>query len=135
MNEHVRTKYFDYLPLFGRFGITLIFIVNGLYKALEFNFSISLLVEKGFSVPEFFLVLSVAIELIGGIMVLIGYRTRPVAFIMSVYLILATFIYHPIWADMNNYVDFSKNLAIIGALMLLAYHGPGPKSVDTYHSS
>ena len=123
----------EYLPLFGRFGISLIFIIEGLYKALEYNVSIGILEEKGFPIPFIFLICSILIEVLGGLAIVIGYKTSSAAYILSLYLIVVTAFLHPIWSDMTNYSGFVKNLAIIGGLFFLAYYGSGPKSVDTYY--
>ena len=120
----------DFLPLLGRFGISLIFVVNGLYKALEFNESVELLQSKFLPFTAVLITISIVIELLGGLLIVIGYKVKVTASAMSVYLLITTVVFHPVWKDMENFMDFSKNLAIIGGLCLLAYYGSGPKSID-----
>lgn len=127
-----RVVIWDTLPIFGRFGLSLVFLVNGMHKGLEFKDYILNFNNDNIPLPELFLVLSLIIEILGGILVMIGYKVRKAALVMSAYLIIATFVYHPIWLDMNFFIDFVKNVAIIGGLLTLAYHGPGPRSVDTF---
>ncbi|HAW51454.1 MAG TPA: hypothetical protein DCX54_03855 [Flavobacteriales bacterium] len=122
----------EYLPLFGRMGISLIFILLGLEKCLDFDRSVQYLNDHGFPAVDFVLVLFVIIEFIGGILVLIGYHVKITALIMAIYLFLITLIYYPIWTDLVYYQDFIKNLAITGGLLTLSYFGGGPKSLDGY---
>ena len=123
----------EYLPLFGRFGLTLILIVNGLHKALEFSDFLLILESKGLPFSKIPLILAILIELIGGLAIVIGYKTKETASIVAVYLIVVTIFIHPIWQDMSFFSDFVKNLAIIGGFVLLAHYGAGSKSIDTNH--
>ena len=122
----------EYLPLLGRGCISLIFVVEGLHKLLEFNEFTLILVSKNLPIPEFLLLIVIIIELFGGIMLMLGYKTKIFALAMAIYLIIATFVFHPIWIDLSYFTDFVKNIAIIGALLTLLYHGPGPKSMDAH---
>ena len=123
----------EYLPLLGRGGIALIFVVQGLHKIMEFPEVMLELQGKSLPLAGLILVFVIIIELLGGIMIMLGYKTKFCASVMSVYLILVTCIFHPIWLDLSYFSDFVKNIAIIGALFTLAYHGSGPKSMDSHH--
>lgn len=112
--------------------MSLVFLVNGMHKGLEFKDYVLNFDNSNIPFPEFLLVLSVIIEILGGLMVMIGYKVRRTALVMSVYLIITTFVFHPVWLDMIFFMDFVKNVAIIGGLLTLAYHGAGPRSVDTF---
>ena len=122
----------DYIALIGRFGLTLIFIVNGLHKALEFSDSADLISEKGFPIASVFIAGSIIIELAGGILILIGYMVKPTALIMCMYLVITTIVFHPVWGDAISFMDFVKNTAIAGGLLTLYHHGAGPKSIDSH---
>lgn len=108
------------------------FLVNGMHKGLEFKDYVLNFQNNNIPLPELLLVLSVIIEILGGILVMIGFKVRRTALVMSAYLVITTFVFHPVWLDMNFFMDFVKNLAIIGGLLTLAYHGAGPRSVDTF---
>lgn len=127
-----RVVIWDTLPIFGRFGLSLVFLVNGMHKGLEFKDYVLNFQNNNIPLPELLLVLSVIIEILGGILVMIGFKVRRTALVMSAYLVITTFVFHPVWLDMNFFMDFVKNLAIIGGLLTLAYHGAGPRSVDTF---
>jgi putative oxidoreductase len=121
----------EYLPLFGRMGISLVFILLGLEKCMDFTNSTELLNALGFPAAAFLLVISIVIEFVGGFLVLIGYRVKIVAVIMAIYLLIVTSVFHPVWTDLIHFQDFVKNLAITGGLLTLAYYGGGPKSLDS----
>jgi putative oxidoreductase len=76
-----------------------------------------------------------AIELFGGLAILIGVKTRWVAWAFVVYVIIVTALGHPFWtmdgaARAANQANFYKNLAIMAAYLLLAITGAGRYSVD-----
>jgi putative oxidoreductase len=76
-----------------------------------------------------------AIDLFGGLLVLVGYKTRIAAVVLIIFVILTIFFAHPFWTFEGapraaNQVQFYKNLVIIGALLMLFVHGPGRYSLD-----
>ena len=89
----------------------------------------------GMAPPTWFGYLIATIQLLGGLAILIGFRTRWVAYAFAVYLVLVVFFAHNFW-DMSgaarggNMAHFYKNLAIMGGFLLLALQGPGRYSVD-----
>ncbi|MGC2823147.1 MAG: DoxX family protein [Pseudolabrys sp.] len=76
-----------------------------------------------------------AIDLFGGLLMLVGYQTRWAAIILIVFVVLTLIFAHPYWtfdgpSRAANQVQFYKNLAIIGALLFLIVLGPGRYSLD-----
>jgi len=119
----------------GRVLVTLIFLVVGYNKLTHFAATAAILASLKIPFPRFATVVAILIELVGGISVLVGFKTRFWAWIMFLYLIPVTFLIHSFWkmagaerADIM--IHFLKNLSILGALLLLAAYGPGPLSVD-----
>src|ERR1044071_466789 len=76
------------------------------------------------------------IALVGGGSVLLGYRARFGALLLLVFLVPVTLVMHKFWglADpqmaMLQKAPFMKNTSLIGACLLLMYHGSGPYSLD-----
>lgn len=71
---------------------------------------------------------------VGGIMLLIGYRTTIASVFLLIYYIPITFIIHSWWNDpiemqREGAIDFMQNMAIVGGLLLLISHGSGQYSV------
>lgn len=77
----------------------------------------------------------IAVEILGGLLILVGWKTRIVAWIMAVFTIGTAVLGHAFWglegAQMNNQLtQFLKNFAIAGGFLLLAWAGPGRYSLD-----
>jgi putative oxidoreductase len=81
-------------------------------------------------------VLSIVVELGGAILLIIGWKTRWVAWALVIFVVAATFLAHRFWEfsdpgqAMNQRNHFLKNFAIAGGLLILAAFGPGPASAD-----
>ncbi len=93
------------------------------------------MVAGGMAPPTWFGYVIATIQLVGGLAILVGFRTRWVAYAFVVYLILVVFFAHNFWdmqgaARGGNMAHFYKNLAIIGGFLLLAMQGPGRYAVD-----
>ena len=74
-------------------------------------------------------------EIIGGLMVMTGFLTRPGAVLLVLYLVPVTIIMHGFWNAAGQertmqFVQFMKNLSIIGGLLMIVAFGPGKWSVD-----
>src|SRR5690349_7796826 len=121
--------------LVGRFLIGAIFLNAGLRKLLAFGATAGYFSKLGFPAPELFTVLAIAIEVGGSILLIIGWRTRWVAWLLALFVLIAAFAAHRFWqfdaAQYGNQMNhFMKNLAIIGGLLFVASFGPGSASLD-----
>lgn len=123
------------LPLLGRALISAIFIVAGIRKALFYAGTVGYFTKLGFPMPEAMVVLAIVVEVIGGIFLLIGFKTRMTAWLLFLLTVIATFAAHRFWefepAQFNNQLNhFLKNMAVLGGLVYCAAYGPGRSSVD-----
>jgi putative oxidoreductase len=89
----------------------------------------------GLAAPVVVAYLVAAIDLFGGLLILVGYQTRWAAMILIAFVVLTLIFAHPFWtfdgpSRAANQVQFYKNLAIIGALLFLVVLGPGRYSLD-----
>lgn len=121
--------------LAGRILIGAIFLNAGLRKVLGFAGTIGYFTKLGFPAPEVFTVLAIIIEVGGAILLIVGWKTRWVAWLLSLFVLIAAFAAHRFWEfDAAQYANqmnhFLKNLAIIGGLLFVASFGPGSISVD-----
>jgi putative oxidoreductase len=80
--------------------------------------------------PDLLVWLVIAIELGGALLILIGWKTRVVAWVMAIFTVATALIGHKFWVDPSQATQFLKNLAIAGGFIMLAYAGPGRLSVD-----
>lgn len=81
-------------------------------------------------VPALLLPLVIATEVLGGLAVLIGFKTRIAAFLLAGFTLLAAFFFHSDFTDQMQNILFMKNIAIAGGLLLLVSHGAGGFSID-----
>ena len=125
----------DWAALVGRALFALTFIISGWQKIPGWAGNVSYISSRGLPFPELASIVSIVIELGGGIAILLGWKTRWVALVYIVYLIVLTLVFHPFWsvpADqaMMQQINFLKNVAILGGAFLLFAFGPGRMSVD-----
>lgn len=121
--------------LFGRIFLSIIFILSGLGKFLNYNETAQFMAAKGFTMVPLFLIGAAIVELAGGISLFLGYRARWGGLLLFLYLIPVTLIFHDFWEfsgierEMQR-TNFLKNLAIMGGLLYVACIGSGKCSVD-----
>ncbi len=121
--------------LIGRVFLATIFLVQGLGKFMDPEGAANFVASKGLPAPLVVAVLGGTIELVGGALLVLGYKARWSALMLAVYLIPVTAIFHnPVGLSateaMMQQVQVLKNLSIIGGLLALAGTGPGVLSLD-----
>lgn len=124
------------VSLAGRFLMCLVFIGSGIAKVTAFSMMTGFLASKGVPLASLALGAAAAVEILGGLAVLAGFKTKIVAWLLFLYLIPTTLLFHNFWTmqgmeRMDNQVHFMKNLAIMGGLLLLAANGANGYSVDS----
>lgn len=124
-------------PAVGRALLSLIFIAIGVAKLYGFSGFSQYMEAKHLAAVPVLLTLSIAVELAGGLAVFIGWRARSSALLLLLYLVPVTAVFHDFWAQQGmaaqvELVNFLKNVAIMGGLLLIAAFGPGPYSVDSW---
>ncbi|MBU3610341.1 DoxX family protein [Polynucleobacter wuianus] len=123
------------LALVARILLAAIFISAGLSKLAGFEGTVGYIASKGLPAPSLIAVLTIAIEVLGGIAIVIGYKVRVAGLMLAVFTLLAGFIFHNFWAVSADqaYIQnimFMKNLSMAGGLLLLTVFGAGGLSVD-----
>jgi len=124
-----------YGMLLGRILLALIFVVSGYGKIGGFDKTAQYMASKGLPFSEVLLVGTIAIELLGGLMVAVGWKARWAALAIFLFLIPVTLVFHPYWAveaaqKMNQMNHFMKNVAIMGGMLYIVACGPGPVSLE-----
>ena len=92
-------------------------------------------IERHAHRPGALLPLVILLEMLGGVLLMLGWHTRIVAFLLAGFTILATLIFHSNIGDQTQFLFFMKNLSIAGGLLLVVSHGAGPYSVDNRQRS
>ena len=115
--------------LAGRLLLALLFIVSGFGKITGWDGTAGYMASKGMPMVPVFLALTIAMELGGGVLLAIGFKARWVAAAFVLFLIPVTLIFHPP-GDATQQVNFLKNLAIMGGMLMVIANGAGAYSVD-----
>jgi putative oxidoreductase len=123
------------LALVGRILVALIFVISGYGKIGGFEGIAGYIGSKGLPFPQVLAALTILLELGGGLLLMLGFKTRWVALLFFLWLIPTTFIFHAFWgldpkAAQQMQIHFMKNVSIMGAMLLLVAYGPGAYSID-----
>jgi putative oxidoreductase len=124
------------VPLIGRILMSQIFILAGIIKVMNFSMMTGYVAAAHLPLPKVSLAIAAAIEILGGLAILTGFHTRFAAWIVFLFLIPTTLLFHNFWAmqgaeRQDNIGHFQKNVAIMGGLLILAAYGAGRYSLDS----
>ncbi|MHA7880371.1 MAG: DoxX family protein [Saccharospirillum sp.] len=114
--------------LVGRVLMAIIFIVAGLGKIGGIEGTQGYMEMMG--VPGILIYPTIALEIFGGLAILIGFQTRIAAILLAGFSVLSGLLFH---FDLSNQMEMNalmKNLAIAGGFLFLVVHGPGKLSLD-----
>ena len=125
----------DALSLIGRICLAVIFVMSGFSKIGGFEGLVGQIASKGFPAAQVFAVATIVIELGVGLMLVAGWKARWAAFLLAVFTAIVSIFFHNFWAvpeaeKMMQQIQFMKNLALIGGLLMVTAFGPGRLSID-----
>lgn len=121
-------KITTYVPFVARILIGLLFLVAGVGKLGDVAGFTGFLTSGG--LPAFLAWPTIALEILGGVALIVGFQTRIFAVLLAGFTLLAALLYHFQPADQMQMTMFLKNLAIAGGLFLLFANGAGAVAVD-----
>jgi putative oxidoreductase len=121
--------------LIGRILIASLFLPAGVSKLMSFDGTVAYFTSLGMAIPSLMTIGVIAIEILGGLALILGYKTRIAAVVLALFTIGASIIGHAYWAASADQAFvakllFYKNMAIVGGLLILAAVGAGQLSVD-----
>jgi putative oxidoreductase len=121
----------NFVALVARTFLALIFVHSGIGK-LFFGFAETQeqIAEAGVPLPLLMLIFTIAFQILGGIFIIIGYKAKLGAILLLIFIIPATLVFHNPAVDPSQSIDFWKNLAIIGGLLMIISFGAGSLSLD-----
>ncbi len=123
------------VPLLARILLSGLFFVAGYNKMMNVAGTAGYFGKLGLPLPEVLVWIVIAVEVLGALLILIGWRTRLVAWALAIFTVATAVVGHRFWgidpAQFNNqFTQFLKNLAIAGGFLMLAAYGPGRLSAD-----
>ena len=120
-----------YVGAVGRLLIVVLFLISGLGKIGAPAQTMGYIASAGLPFPLLAYLVAIVIEIGGGILLILGYRSRMVARAMAVYTVIAALSFHRDLADPNAMAHFLKNISITGGLLQIVALGAGTFSVDS----
>ncbi|MFZ0580851.1 MAG: DoxX family protein [Candidatus Acidiferrales bacterium] len=123
------------ITLSGRIFLSVMFLISGVFKVAAYSQIVGYATATHLPAPGVAIALAAVVELACGLAVLAGFKTRIVAWVLFLYLIPVTFFFHNFWAaqgaaQQTQMINFLKNAAIMGGLLVLAVNGAGSYSAD-----
>ena len=127
-----------FLPLLARILVIPVFFQAGIAKVFDWQGNVQYVATRHITWPPLVTAMlagAAAIEILGSLCVLFGFKTRPAALIMFFYTLLLSVIFHNFWALQGmsaamNQTHFLKNVGIAAAFAMLVAYGPGIWSLD-----
>jgi putative oxidoreductase len=117
------------LNLAARILMSHIFILSGFSKITGYAGTQQYMAAMG--VPGALLPLVILVELGGGLMLLLGFKARWAAAALAGFSLLSALLFHRNFADQMQMINFMKNLAMAGGLLMFVRYGAAEPSVDT----
>ena len=112
----------------ARIMISLMFVTSGLSKISGYAGTQDYMEAMG--VPGVLLPLVIAVEVIGGLAVMLGWHTRIAAFLLAGFSLLSALLFHANFGDQMQMIMFMKNVAIAGGFLMIVSQGGGAFALD-----
>lgn len=122
----------DLTSLVGRALLAALFILFGFEKITGYAGSAQYM--EAYGLPGLLLPLAIVVELGGGLAILLGVFTRCAALALAGFCIVTALVFHTAWSGdggQAQLINFMKNLALAGGLLVLATNGPGKYALRT----
>lgn len=116
--------------LTGRLLLAALFLHEGWAKLGGYGAAVTYM--EAYGVPGMLLPGTIALELGGGLLLAVGLLTRWAAAAFAVFCVAAALLFHSRFGAPGQLLHFEKDLAIAGGFLLLAVHGPGGWSLDSW---
>lgn len=119
----------QYAHLIGRIFLAAIFLIAGAGKIADPAGTMGYMQAMG--VPTVLFWPTVALELMGGLAIVVGFQTKLVAYLLAAFCLIAALIFHRNFGDQMQMIMFLKDIAIAGGFLLLASSGATALSIDS----
>jgi putative oxidoreductase len=121
--------------LAGRILLAAMYVFSGTMKFVDVSGTAGHIADKGLPAPELVAIAAGTLEVVAGLAVMIGWRTRIAAIALAGFTVLAGVLFHNFWAyegqeQVAQMLNLFKNITIAGGFMILAVYGPGRYSLD-----
>ncbi len=122
-----------YISLLGRIFFALIFLMGG--AAVFSKSGMEHAEAAGVPMASIAVPLAGVVAIAGGLSIALGYNARLGAWLIVLFLVPVTFFMHAFWKETDpqmmqmQQVNFFKNIALLGAALMITQFGSGPASL------
>ena len=120
----------DYLPALARLLMCSLFIWDGVLQLCDPAGTVAYFANLNVPAPQVAVWISIPIHLLGGVAILVGFKTRWAAAVLILLCLGTAFGIHLPAGDMDNMVNFYKNLVMAGGFLYVIAFGAGAISFD-----
>lgn len=118
------------IPAIGRILLAAIFVISGIGKIAAPAATIGYIQAMGLPFATLGLAVAVIVELGGGVLLALGYKTRLVAAVLAAFSVVTAIAFHGAIGDQNQFIHLLKNFAMAGGLLQVVAFGAGAFSID-----
>ena len=116
------------IDVLGRIFLSTLFLIEGINKI--FNYEGTIQYMESFSVPEYFAIPAIILEILFPLLLIVGYQTKIAALVIAIFTIVVAIIFHTDFNDHMQLITFFKDIAIAGGFIIIFVNGPGRFSLD-----
>ena len=116
------------IDIIARISISLLFLLNGYFKII--NYDETILWMESFGIPGMLIIPAIILEILGPILIILGYKTKIAAAFLSLFCILTALIFHNDFSDQVQLTSFLKNIGLAGGFLLIVINGTKDYSLD-----
>ena len=116
------------LDLFARVLISVLFLLNGVFKISNYERSVDWM--ESFGLPGILIIPAIILEIIGPILIILGYQAKLAAGLLSLFCIATGVIFHNDFSDQMQLTSFLKNIALAGGFLFIFINGTRDFSLD-----
>ena len=116
------------LDLLARILISALFLLNGIFKFSNYDGTVEWM--EGFGVPGILLIPTIILEIVGPILIILGYKAKIAAGFLSLFCISTAVIFHNDFSDQMQLGSFLKNIGLAGGFLFIFINGTKEISLD-----
>ena len=116
------------LDIVARILISALFLLNGVFKISNYDGTVSWM--EGFGIPGILIIPAIILEIVGPILIILGYKAKIAAGLLSLFCISTAVIFHNDFSDQMQLGSFLKNIALAGGFLFIFINGTKDFSLD-----
>ena len=116
------------IDLIGRFLISSLFLISAYNKIFSIDGTMGWM--EGFGIPGFLLYPTIVLEVILPFFIIIGYKAKISAGLLSIFCLATAFVFHYDFTNQMETISFLKNIGLAGGFLFIVVNGTKAWSVE-----